>query len=102
MLLSHRLAVNLDELREVATVGKRRGDCRDVGSEAVRGDLEALRRSSGPKALDEGVRGPLVPVPKGEVQNELALSVNCDEAIGIADAVVVRFPRVLWASFFCT
>src|ERR1035441_6195250 len=48
--------VNLDELREVATVGKRGRDCGLVKLESIGADLEALARGRVPQAFDKGVR----------------------------------------------
>jgi hypothetical protein len=43
--------------------------------ESICGDLEALRASSGAKALDKGVRGGLVAASQRKVQNQLGAKV---------------------------
>jgi len=49
-----RAGINFDELREIAAVGKRGCDGRNVGAETIGGDLEALLRRRLAQTLDEG------------------------------------------------
>ena len=90
------LGVDLHELGEVATVAQRGGDRRDVRLETVGTDLELLRRSRGPQAFNENVRGGLATPPQGEVQNQLSAALDGNEAIRVANAFVVM------CIFLCT
>ena len=57
------VAVDLDDLGEVATVAEGGRNRAQIGLEAIRADLEALRGRRGTEALNEGVRGGLAPAP---------------------------------------
>ena len=87
--------VDLDELREVATVAESGCNRAQVGLEAIGADLEALRGGGGAKALNEGVGGGLRATAKSEVENEFSISLDGYEAVGVTDAVVARFERCL-------
>ena len=70
------IRVDFDDLGIVATVAKGRGDGRNVGLEAIRADLKALVRSSGPETFYESIRRRLAPASKGEVQNQLGMALQ--------------------------
>ena len=89
------LRVDFDELREVAAVAERGGDRRDVRLESIGADLESLPRGRGPQPFNEGVRRGLAAAPEGEIQNELRSAFDSDEAVGIANTLVVGFRRQL-------
>jgi hypothetical protein len=78
--------VDFDELGEVHTVIKGVADRRAVGSEAVRGDLEALTRSCQPQTFDESVSRALIALTHREVQNQLGVALNRDERVAIPEA----------------
>ena len=85
------LRVDFDQLREVAAVAECSRNRAAVGLESIGGDLEALAAGRMAQTLDKGVRGGLSATAKGEVQNQLGVPLDSDEAVGIADAVIVRF-----------
>lgn len=87
------LSIDSYEHSEIGPIRKRCGDGRFVRLESIGGDLKALRSSRRANALDELVCGGLVAPAKGEVQNQLAIPLNGNEAVGVPDAVVVSFPR---------
>ena len=93
-------AVDLDELREIDPILQAVRDRGPVGREAIAGKLVGLSCGSGPETFNENVRGGLVPSAKSEVQNQLAVALDCHEAIGIADSFVVRFRVVLVGFLF--
>ncbi len=78
------LRIDFDNLREVATVSKRRGNGRFVRNESIGRDLEALGRSRQPQPFNKGVRGGLGATAQREVENEFGASLHGDEAICIA------------------
>ena len=86
------LCVDFDQLRKVATVAKRGGDRRDVRHKAISADLKMLIGSGKTQAFDESVRGGLITAAQGKVQNQLAVALDCDKAILIADGFIVGLP----------
>ena len=100
------LRVDLHELCEIAAVAEPGGDRGDVRLEAIGADLEALRgRCGGAQSLDEHVRHDLAAAPEGEVQSELRVALDDNEAVSIADAFMLSsFASIgsLCASFFRT
>jgi hypothetical protein len=94
------LRVDLDELCEVATVAQSVRNRAHVGLESIGADLEVLAAGRGPQTLNERVRGGLAAPAQSEVENELGVPLDGNEAVGVADAVIVRFKRCLVAFLF--
>jgi hypothetical protein len=80
--------VHLDEHGEVRAIFKRIFDCRAVWAESVRRDLE-ISAGCQPQALDENVRGGLVPLDEREVQNQFGVALDSDGAVGIPKVRIV-------------
>src|ERR1022692_682685 len=74
------LRVDLDELREVASVAQRGRNRAQVGLESIGADLEALAAGSVAQPFNEHVRGGLAAPAKSEVQNELSVPFDGHEA----------------------
>jgi hypothetical protein len=91
------LRIDLDELREVATVAQCGRNRAHIRLESIGAALEVLAAGSVPQALDKGVRGGLAATAQSEVQNQFGVALNGDEAIGVANAVIVGFVRCLIA-----
>jgi hypothetical protein len=92
--------VNFDELCEVAAVAQCGRNRADVGLESIGADLEALATGRVAQAFDKGVRAGLAAPAQSEVQHQLGVPFDGDEAVGVADAVIVRFKRCLVAFLF--
>src|ERR1035437_1851262 len=89
------LGVDLDQLGEVATVAECGCDRADIGLESIGADLEALAAGGVAQSLDKGISGGLAATAQGEVENEFRVPLDGHEAVGITDAVIVRFKRRL-------
>src|ERR1035438_8148441 len=70
------LRVDLNELREVATVAECGRNRAPVGLESIGADLEALATGRVAQALDKGVCGGLATTAQREVQNQLGVSLS--------------------------
>jgi len=77
------LRIDLDELREVATVTQRGRNRAHVGLESIRADLEALAVGSVAQALDKRVCRCLAASAQSEVQNQFGVSFDGNEAVGV-------------------
>src|ERR1035437_2010315 len=91
------LRVDLDQLCEVATVAESGRNRAHVGLESIGADLEALTAGSVAQALNKGVRGGLAATAQGEIENQFGVAFDGNEAVGVTDAVIVRFKRGLVA-----
>ena len=91
-----RGAIDLDELREVAAVVQRVGDRGSVRREAIGGDLETLARRRVAQAFDENVRGALIALAHGDVQNQLGMPLDRDEGVAVAKVLIVLGPDTLF------
>jgi hypothetical protein len=94
-----RRCIDLDQHSVIDAIQQRVIDGVDVGLEAVRGDLESLRRSRGPQAFDKNIRCGFVPATQSEVQNQFRFSLDSNESVRITDGVVVGFLRALVGFF---
>jgi hypothetical protein len=95
-----RCGIDFDQLCVVGTIRKVIDNGVDVRLEAFRRDLKLLRSRRTPKISDESV-GILVRAATEQMcQHELRMAINGDEAIGVTDFEVVRFPRPLVGFFF--
>lgn len=90
-------AVYLDELREVTTAGKRRGDRGSVRRETVSCDLKLAPRGVA-QAFDKNIRGGLVALASRDVQHQLGMALDCDEYVAVPH---VHHRTVLPAFVFC-
>lgn len=66
--------IALEELREIATVRQRSGDCGYIGLKAVCTDLEAVASDRMTQTFDENIGGRLASTAKGEIENQLRLA----------------------------
>jgi hypothetical protein len=88
-----RSAVDLDELCEVAAVGKRGGGGRAVRRESIRHDLKLTVGRRVPQAFHEA-RCRLVALPHRDIQDQLAVALN-RERVGIAEIRIIRGTNAL-------
>jgi hypothetical protein len=96
------LRVAFNQLREVAAVAKGSGDRRDVRLKSIGADLKPLRRSRRPQTFDENIRGRLAAAAQGEIENELRIAFDSDEAVGFTGRIIMGLFGPLWPSFFWT
>lgn len=84
------LRVHLHELREIAAVAKDIRYCGYIGLTTFCADLEALRCGRVAKTFDECIRRGLRATAKSEVQKELGMAIDGDEAVSVPDGIFVR------------
>jgi hypothetical protein len=88
MLLSRGRSVDLDEHGELASISKGVRDRLSIRCKPIGRNLELAARGVA-QAFDENVRGGLVPFPYGDVQHQLAMTLDGHEGSAIAEVRIV-------------
>src|SRR5205807_7937679 len=71
------------------------GDRRAVRAEAVRRDLERSGCRRVPQAFDEDFSGGLIALAHGDIQNQFAVALDCNERVGVTEVLIVLRPHAL-------